>query len=191
MKELEKIQESKRLYNDEIPNSDFNETCEMIDNMYIDVYRQQISILTYWHQKQVVKVPDANDLLLSKVSSLRLLDFSQLGSNEPASYATQFGVYSVTHSAIVTQFYIEIFKDKCVDIKTGVTNFNFGATAYNFSIPKANSGGAVLGQNQNLTFTAYFVSNALQSIIYEMYYFKSSIYKLGVRRQYIWAFMYI
>lgn len=87
------------MYIDEIPNSDFNDTCEIMDNVYIDAYKEQIIILIYWYQKQLVKVPDANDSLLNNTSSLRLIDYIQAGSNEPASYATQFGIYSATHSA--------------------------------------------------------------------------------------------
>lgn len=162
----------------------FNDTCELLDQMYIDVYKEFFSILNYWYNKQVLKVPEANDLLLSRVSSIYLVNYIQAGSDEPASYGTRAGLYSVTHTSLGTSFFIEIFRGRCVDIKVNASPYHFGTSSYTFNIPKSFLGGAVLGQNLNLTFTAYFISNALDNIKNEMSHFKHLIYRLASRRSY-------
>jgi hypothetical protein len=172
------IQQIKVIYANET-QYDFNDTMEMIDAMYMDVYKEQMSYLTYWYQKELLKSPA--DTALNKISSYRLMDYIDPTSNLPASYATQNGTYLYTHST-GTQFYFEIFRGKCVDIKARTTSFTFPSTSYNFSIPKSSLGGAVAGQNSILYFTSYYISNTLQSILNEMKHYNDLMYKLAVRR---------
>jgi hypothetical protein len=87
----------------------------MLDNMYIDVYIEQFGILPYWYQRQLIKPTDASDNDLNKVSSYRLVDYIDPVSNEPASYATQFGTYIYANLSTGTIFYIEIFRNPSLE----------------------------------------------------------------------------
>ena len=46
--------EIKRIYISET-QYDFNDTCEMLDTMYVDVFKEQMGFLTYWYQIELTK----------------------------------------------------------------------------------------------------------------------------------------
>jgi hypothetical protein len=161
---------------------------EIIDAMYMDVYKEQMGYLTYWRKQELLKNPA--DTLLNKVSSYKLVDNINPISNTPESYTTQNGVYLYTHGT-GTSFYIEIFKGRCIDIKARTTTYTFPFTNYFFIIPKSALGGAVAGQFPDLWFTSYNISNTLQSIENEMKHYTDLMHKLAVRRQYRYGTMCI
>jgi hypothetical protein len=160
---------------------DFNDTAEMIDSMYMDIYKEQFGIFAEWYKRQLVRTPVST--AINYVSTYRLLDTIDPTSNLLGSYATPNGVYEITDPGTGNIFYIEIFKGVCVDIRAGPKLSGvFANSSYTFNIPKSLLGGAVAGQAQDLTFTSNHITATVQGLYNDMVAIKAKMYNLALRR---------